>query len=189
MAEESLFRGVVEVFTDIGVYDIVLPLLLVFTIVFAILEKTKILGIEKIDGNEYTKKNLNSIVAFIVAFLVIASTQLVAVINQVMANIVLLLILSVSFLLLIGVFFKDQEFDFAGGFPAWLKFFMVVLFIGIVVIFLDALDWLQFVLAIFVLWPAQWTVTVVFLVVILGFMWYIVRDPPAKKAQKTEKKD
>ena len=123
------------------------------------------------------------------SFLVIASTQLVAVINQVMANIVLLLILSISFLLLIGVFFKDQEFDFAGNFPAWLKFFMVVMFIGIVVIFLDALDWLQFVFAIFVLWPAQWTVSVVFLIVILGFMWYITKEPAVKKVKKSEKKD
>ena len=35
MAEESAFRGVIEFFGVIGVYDIVLPFLLVFTIVFA----------------------------------------------------------------------------------------------------------------------------------------------------------
>src|SRR3989338_8683840 len=93
MAEESTFRGVIVFLDKIGVYDVILPFLLVFTIVFAILEKTKILGSEKIDGKEHPKKNINAMVAFVIAFLVIASTQLVAVINQVMANVILLLIL------------------------------------------------------------------------------------------------
>ena len=145
MVEESVFRGIISLFTKLGVYDIILPFLLVFTIMFAILEKTKILGSEKIEGREVTKKNINAIVAFSIAFLVIASTQLVAIINEVMANIVLLLILGVSFLLLVGVFFSDKEFTLE-KFPTWTKFFMVLMFVGIVLIFLNALGWLQFVL-------------------------------------------
>ena len=100
MVQESAFRGIIGFLDKIGVYDVILPFLLVFTIVFAILEKTKVLGLDKIDGKEFTKKNLNSMVAFVISFLVIASTQLVSVINEVMANVVLLLILAVSFLML-----------------------------------------------------------------------------------------
>ena len=37
MVEESAFRGVINILAKIGVYDIVLPFLLVFTIIFAIL--------------------------------------------------------------------------------------------------------------------------------------------------------
>src|SRR3990167_803990 len=105
------FRGVISLLDRIGVYDIVLPFLLVFTIMFAILEKTKILGLEKIEGEMMPKKNLNAMVALIVAFLVVASTRLVAVINEVMANIILLLILAICFLLLVGVFHSDKEFS------------------------------------------------------------------------------
>ena len=83
MVEESAFRGMIGFLNKLGVYDVILPFLLVFTIVFAILEKTKILGIDKIDGKELGKKNINAMVAFVIAFLVIASTRLVAVINQV----------------------------------------------------------------------------------------------------------
>ena len=68
------FRGAIVFLEKLGVYDVVLPFLLVFTIIFAILEKTRILGVEKVGGQDLTKKNLNSIVAFVVAFLVIAST-------------------------------------------------------------------------------------------------------------------
>ena len=182
MAEQSIFRGVIDLMEMMGVYDIILPFLLVFTILFAILEKTKILGIERIDGNDFTKKNLNSMVALAIAFLVVASTQLVAVINEVLANIVLLLILAVSFLMLVGVFFGDKEFTLA-EYPGWIKFFMIVMFIGVVAIFLNALDWLQFVFAVFVYWDAQWASTIIFVAVILGFMFYIVRDPHSSGSQ------
>jgi hypothetical protein len=182
MVEESAFRGVINILAKIGVYDIVLPFLLVFTIIFAILEKTKVLGLEKGAGGEGTKKNLNSMVAFVIAFLVIASTKLVSVINEVLANVVLLLILAVCFLMLVGVFFGDKEFTLK-DFPTWSKFFMVIMFIGIVVIFLNALDWLQYLLAIFVYWDAEWAAAIIFIIVILGFMWYVVKEPGSKKKE------
>ena len=189
VAEESVFRGVIEFFGKIGVYDIILPFLLVFTIVFAILEKTKILGLEKIDGKEYTKKNLNSMAAFVISFLVIASTQLVAVINEVMANVVLLLLLGVCFLLLVGVFMGDKEFTLK-EYPNWLKFFMVLMFVGIVAIFLNALNWLKYVFAIFVYWDAEWAATIIFLIIIFVFMAYIIWGNPEKgNDKKEEKKD
>ena len=78
--------------------------LLVFTLLYAILGKTKVLGTEEIDGKHYTRKNLNAIISFVVALLVVASTKLVATINTVLANVVLLLILAVFFLLLVGSF-------------------------------------------------------------------------------------
>jgi hypothetical protein len=187
MVEESTFRGVIDLLGEIGLYDIILPFLLVFTIFFAILEKTKILGIEKIEGREYTKKNLNSMVAFVVSFLVIASTQLVAIINEVMANVVLLLLLAICFLLLVGVFFKDKEFSLE-DYPGWIKFFMFAMFIGIVVIFLNALNWLQFVFALFVYWPAEWASSIIFLIVIIAFIVYITKDQKPTKKEEKEKK-
>src|SRR3989338_3772325 len=124
MVEESAFRGMIGLLNRLGVYDVILPFLLVFTIIFAILEKTKIFGLE----NGLTKKNINAMVAFVIAFLVIASTKLVGVINEVMANVVLLVILGVCFLLLVGVFFGDKEFTLE-KFPTWSKLLMILMFI------------------------------------------------------------
>ncbi|MFH1276587.1 MAG: hypothetical protein ABIH82_05745 [Candidatus Woesearchaeota archaeon] len=182
MVEQSSFRGVIEFLGEIGIYDIVLPFLLVFTIMFAILEKTKILGIDKINGQEYTKKNINAIFSFVVAFLVIASTQLVAIINQIMAHVVLLLILAISFLLLVGVFFQDKEFSLQ-DYPNWIKFFMILMFIGIVIVFLNALDWLKYIFAVFLYWDADWAGAIIFIVVIIGFMYYVVKEPDHKKTE------
>jgi hypothetical protein len=142
MAQETVVRGVLEFFARIGVYDVILPFILVFTIIFAVLEKTKILGTEKVSGTEYTKKNLNATVAFVVSFLVVASTRLVAVINEAMANIVLLVLVIVSFLMLIGAFFKTGE-DVSLSEGPWRTSFMVIVLIGVVAIFLNALGWLQ----------------------------------------------
>ena len=139
--EPSTFRETLGFFDKIGVYDVVLPFLLIFTIVYAILEKTRIYGTEKIEGKEYTRKNLNGMTAFVVAFFVVASTRLVAIINEVLANTVLLLLLSICFLLLAGSFHTGKEEFFLK--KGWRNLFMVIMFLGIVLVFLHALGWLQ----------------------------------------------
>ena len=141
------FRQVLVFFDSIGLFDVVLPFLLVFTIVFAILEKTKVLGTEEIEGRKYTKKNLNAIAAFTMAFLVVASSQLVEIITKVSANAVVVLFLSVLFLLLVGSFYKEGEPVFLEG--GWKVVFMIIVFLAIIGIFLDAIKgpdgrtWLQ----------------------------------------------
>lgn len=188
MAEPSVFRGVIEFFGQIGIYDVVLPFLLIFTIVFAILEKTKVLGTETLDGKKYSKKNLNSIVAFVIAFLVVASTRLVAVINQAMANVVLLLLLSFSFLMLIGSFFKESEEGvFLEGFFKYV--FMIIMFVGVIAVFLGALDWwVPFWDFLVDHWETNVVASIIFIAVIILFMWYIIAwEPKKKSAPKSEK--
>lgn len=185
MANESVFRGIIGFFGEIGIYDVVLPFLLVFTIVFAIFEKTKILGVEKVEGTEYSRKNLNSIVALVMAFLVVMSSRLVSLINEAMGNIVILVLISISFLLLIGTFYKREEEVFLGG--AWRVLFMILMFIGIILIFLHAIrtedneswlewwwDWMED------HWETEWVASIIFIVLVIAFMVYIVKEPHAK---------
>ena len=191
MVETSTLREVLLFFDKIGIYDVVLPFLLVFTIVFAILEKTKVFGIEEVEGKKYSKKNLNSMVAFVIAFFVIASSKLVETITQVSANVVLLLLLSVFFLLLVGSFAKEGEVELKNG---WNIFFMLIMFIGIVLIFLQAIkvdsgeSWLEWA------WnnlSENWTSTgiasVILIVVIVLFMLYITKSPSEQKKAEEKK--
>ena len=135
----AAFRGIIDFFNNIGVFDVVLPFLLVFTVVFALLERTKVFGIEKIEGKEYTKKNLNSAAAFVIAFLVIASSELVEIITKVSSQFVVLLFGIVLFLLLVGSFYKEEPHGvfLEGG---WKTTFMFIVFVVLVFIFLDALN-------------------------------------------------
>lgn len=179
---ESGLRGMIEFFTDIGMYDVILPFLLVFAIVFAILEKTKVFGVDTIEGKEYTKKNINAIIAFVMSFLVIASSQLVAIINEALANIVLLLILSVCFLMLIGSFYHHTEKVMLT--KGWRKLFMVIMFVGIVLIFLNAIKVdgdVSVIMWVYTWLSSHWTTnfgaSVIFLVIIIFFMLYATKEP------------
>lgn len=130
----------VEFLRDFGLFDVILPFLLVFTITFAVLEKTRILGTIKVHGTDdkIPNKNLNSMVSFSIALLVVATANIVRAINESLPNIILLLVAAISFLILIGVFVKD-ELDFTKEHSTWNKWFIVIMFIGVILIFLNAI--------------------------------------------------
>jgi hypothetical protein len=183
--QQTVFRGALDFFAEIGVYDVVLPFLLVFTIVFAVLEKTRILGVEKVHDHEYSKKPLNAVIAFVVAFLVVASSRLVSIINEAMANVVLLLLVSICFLLLIGSFYKYEENVFLEG--GWRTFFMILMFIGVLLIFLHALGWLQTAWWwLLTNWTGDAAGAVVLLVVVIAFIYFITMDTTKKATKKEE---
>lgn len=185
----SVFRGTIDFMNRLGIYDVILPFLLIFTIVFAILEKTRLFGTEEIQGVKYTKKNLNAMAAFVIAFFVIASSQLVEVVTKVSSNMVILLMGTVLFLMLYGSFQEETETGvFLTG--AWNTVFAVLIFLGLGVIFLDAIKvndktWLQMMMN----WLSQfWTnaavASVVLIAIVVGIMFYIVGSTPGKKEKK-----
>ena len=133
----SPFTTGIQFLDRLGVYEVLLPFLLIFTVVYAILEKTKVFGMEKIGEDYVSKKNLNSMFAFVTAFLVVASSRIVAAVNESIANMTVLLLLGVCFIILAGVFHTgEEEFEIPKGYR---QLFLVVMFVGIALIFLHAL--------------------------------------------------
>jgi hypothetical protein len=183
--EPSVFRGTLAFFDKLGVYDVVLPFLLVFTIMFAILEKTKIFGTEKVEGKDITRKNLNGMTAFVTAFFVVASTQLVRIISNALSKVVLLLLLSICFLLLAGSFHTGkEEFALKGG---WKTFFMIMMFIGVVLVFLYELGWLQVIYSyLFFKFDTVVVSSIVLVIIIVVFMIYVTGGFEKKKSDKKE---
>ncbi len=183
----SPFRQVLVFFDKIGLFDVVLPFLLVFTIVFAILEKTKVLGTEDIEGHKYTKKNLNAMAAFVMAFLVVASSKLVETIVKVSSNAVVVLFLSVLFLLLVGSFYKEGEPVYLEG--GWKIVFMIIVFISIVGIFLDAIKtadgrtWLERLGDFTGGGGDQVAGSIILLAIIVLFVVFAVKDTPKGSSQ------
>ena len=178
MAETTVLGGVIAFFVRLGIYDVVLPFLLVFTIMYAVLEKSKILGTEKFGDDTITRKNLNAMTAFVVAFLVVASSKLVEIITAISAKLVVLLALLVFFLLLVGTFYgQDEEVKLEKG---WRNLFTIIAFVGVTVIFLDTvklrsgltiLEWVWgFVLS---AWTSAAAASVIFILLLIGFMSYI----------------
>lgn len=188
----SAFRAAIDFFGEIGIYDVILPFLLVFTLVFAILEKTKVLGFEH--GKErYTRKNLNSMVAFVIAFLVVGSAKLVGIINQAVSQVFLLLLLGILFMMSIGVFLKDEELAFTRE-NRWFIFFSVVMLVAIILIFLNAItndagqSWLSIIWNYITNnWSSAAAGAVIMILVVLGLMYYVVS--PYKGSGGEKKKE
>lgn len=187
---QTVLGGTIAFLAHLGVYDIVLPFLLVFTLMFAFLEKTKVLGIEVIkdsEGNEhrYTRKNLNAIVAFTTGFFVIASSQLVRIISEVMANVIIIVVAGVSFMLAIGVYHTgDGELNIG---KAWTLTFWIISFIAILLIVFNALGWLSGIYTFLVRnWSADYVLTLIMVAVFVGIIFWVTSS---KKAPDSTKKD
>ncbi len=141
---DTVLGGAVEFLQDLGFFDVVLPFLLVFTIVFGILEKTKVFGTEKVGDKEYPKKNINAMVSFVIAFFVLAAKEIVTSIQESLPMVALSLLAIVSFLMLVGSFASsEKEFNFMDSFSGWKQPIAIVFVLAVVGIFFQSFGWLE----------------------------------------------
>jgi len=89
-------RQSLEFLQDYGFYDVVFPFILVFTIIFATLQKVKIFG-------EHSRR-YNTIIAFVMALMFVAATKLVDALNEYLPIVGLVLALFLGLMLIMGIF-------------------------------------------------------------------------------------
>ncbi|MDP3917517.1 MAG: hypothetical protein Q8Q42_04515 [Nanoarchaeota archaeon] len=123
-----------------GIFDVVLPFLLVFTVVFGVLEKTKIFGTE--GDKKTTRKNLNAMVAFVVGFFVVVATQIVYLIQTALPIIMLILVLVIAFMIVYGSTLSEGEIDIWSHFGKGRGYFAFGIIIAIIAIVLGAMGML-----------------------------------------------
>lgn len=138
VAEALKLEGFVRTLENWGLTDVMLPFLLIFVIIYAILQKTRILG--------ESKKNLNVIIAIVVGLLVViphvtgrfpVNADPVIIINDALPQVSIVLVAVVFLLILIGVF--GQEYVFLGvTMPGWITLASLVI---IVLIFGGSAGW------------------------------------------------
>jgi len=127
-------RGFIQALESWGLTDVMLPFLLVFTIIFAMLQKTRILG-EK-------KKNLNVVVSLVFALLVViphvtgtyrymmGPYDPVDIINRALPAISIVVIAILMLLLLVGLFGGEVKF-FGMAFRGWIVLISVIIVVWI----------------------------------------------------------
>ena len=111
----------IDYLISLGVFDILLPFLLVFSIVFAILEKTKILGADK--------TNISAIVSIVVGLLVVVQKGIVQTINLFLPRVSLIIIVILMGLLVISMVMGKEFSGLKGGV---LGFAIVIIIIAII---------------------------------------------------------
>jgi len=100
----------------------ILIVILVFTLVFAVLQKSKILG----DG----KSQIDALIALVAGLMVVTVGYATTLIKQMIPFLAVSLVIILVFLLLIGIFFKPGEFKLSGGL---ITAFGIAAFIAVVI--------------------------------------------------------
>ncbi|MBI4149898.1 hypothetical protein HY488_00680 [Candidatus Woesearchaeota archaeon] len=133
MVNYGYFQNAVAQLDALGITDVLLPFFLIFTIVFAILQRTKLLG--------ENRKNFNVMIALILAFAVVIphvtggyppGMDVVDIINRALPNVSLVLVAILMVLILIGLFgwSVGGEGTSIQGWIAFLAFLAVVYIFG-----------------------------------------------------------
>lgn len=161
---------------DLGILDVILPFILVFTLVFAILQKTKIFG-----ENESDNKRYNAVVALVMGLAVVfphvlgyypPNRDIVNIINQSLPNVSVIIVAIVMALLLIGAMggslgLKDNATS------GWIA---IAVFGIIAYIFGNAAGWWESPAWLYFLRDSQ-TVTLIIAILIFGLIiWFITKD-------------
>ncbi len=87
--------NILEFWVEIGLYDVFLPFIFIYTIVYAILQKTKILG---------SYPNIDAIVAFCFGFIATASLQAVEAVQMFFSAVGFIVVAGLCIMILVGLF-------------------------------------------------------------------------------------
>ncbi len=155
----------------IGFTQVILPFILVFTLVYAFLQKTKVLGRTE-EGK--AKKRLNAMVAFVIGFFVLAAVDILNVINIISQYLVLVIIacLLIAVLLsFLGV--KNLEKSNLVKFVGLIIVLTVVLYALGIFDFIDLGSFDRFLIT-----------PIVGVVIFLLVLWFLLREKKERKKEK-----
>ncbi len=171
------FRGAMAYLADIGVADVLLPFIIVFTVTFAVLQKTKILGDPTGQG-----KKFNTMVSFVLGLGIVIphilgayppGADLVVIMNSFLPSVSIFAVLIVMVMLIVGVFGYGFDINKTGG-------GVIALLCAIVVVYIfgASANWWGVPGSLnFVMDPD----TQAFLIIIAVFgliIWFVTRTPP-----------
>lgn len=165
-----------EMLEGYGLTDALLPFLLIFTLVFAALQKSNILGKEK--------KNFNVIVALVLAMTAViphvtnsypSGYDVIDIINTALPNVSLLVVAALMLMLLIGLFGAEAKW-IGGSLSGWMAIFS---FIAIVLIFGGAAGWWVNI-SDYLYWMDDDTLALIVMILVFGIIVWYVTKPDSK---------
>jgi hypothetical protein len=167
---------------DLGVLEYLSPFVLIFTIVFAILQKTKILGTE--DGKK-PKRNFNVILAFVMGMATVIphatgaypqGMDPVNIINGALPQVSLVVVAILMLLLLIGAWGKNFDIGASsfGGFVVIASILIVVYIFGSQAGWWYLPGWLSFIS------DSTTQATVITILVFGVIIWFVTKEDKPK---------
>jgi hypothetical protein len=118
---------VIAMLQNFGFFRVILPFLLIFSIIYAVLLKTGVLGDTK------PAKSAAAVVAMVSAFLVIVYTPVVSAISTLLPQASFLILIVVFLLMVLGLFgVKSETFGKSNKFLLFIGAIIAVLFIAMI---------------------------------------------------------
>ena len=167
----AYFTNALQTLESWGLTDVILPFFLIFTIIYAVLQKTKILGAES--------RNFNMIVSLVIGLATVIphvldtyppEADVVNIINTALPNVSVVVIAIIMIIMLIGLFAGGEMTGYTSGGIVIGAFAVVVYIFGASAGWWDIASWLDFL---------EDPDTQALIVVILVFgivIWFITRD-------------
>ena len=91
---------------SMGFYEFVLPFLLIFTVIFAVLEKSQIFGVFKTGtgatATSVPKTNINLLFSAVLGLMLIINTDVIILMNNYLSKMALIIVMSIMMMLLIA---------------------------------------------------------------------------------------
>jgi hypothetical protein len=168
------FQELMIYLDNIGVADVLLPFILVFTVVFAILQKIKLFG-------EKNVRQINVIVALVMGLAVVIphvmgryppGADIVEIMNSALPNVSLIIIAILMLLLMVGIFGHDINLagNPIGGYFVILATIIIVFIFGRAAGWFRGPGWLGFI-------DNPETQTLVVVILVFGIIvWFVARD-------------
>ncbi len=101
MAEESVLYLAIDSLQRLGFFDIMLPFLLVFSIVYGILEKAQIFGENRHD--------INAVIAFVIGLMVVVTSTVLNLLTGFLPWVGLMVVVFLSFMILTVMFWGEAK--------------------------------------------------------------------------------
>ncbi len=162
-----LFEDTLRFWVKLGLLDVVLPFILIFTIVYALLQRTKVLG----EKNGEPKQKLNAMVALVVGLASVAALQTVTFVQKLAQWSAIAVVVILGFWIVLGLVGVGEVKK--KSIPTTIGMIIAILF-GLYSLgawnYLD-LSWLNAIL-----------IPVLIIIFFIGVIWFIARE------QKTETK-
>ncbi len=117
--QQNVLLDALNILEGVGLYNVIIPLILVFVIVWGVLERVQIFG-----GRS---KSINPLIALVFAFLFVRSQVFVGIVNQFLPKVGIYLIILMGFMILIGI---------VGGRAVWTNVpFYIIVVLSILAVF------------------------------------------------------
>lgn len=168
----------VRILDSWGLTDVMLPFLLIFVVIFALMAKTRILGEDK--------KKYNLVVALVIALLVVIphvlnyyppESDVVEIMNTALPQVSLIAVAVIMLLILVGLFGGEAKW-MGSSLSGWIA---IVAFIVIIIIFGGAAGWWENWSWFYDFFGAETVAIIVMILIFAIIVWWVTRGEGKEK--------